>query len=138
MSSLFLYREALRPTWYKLSSGRVNKIISWEINPFWVAKLISHEVKITISTECHCDESDHLVKCHPTINKVVMAVNRLQQTGLHQNLIKPVSTFHVQHTISMIQCCISNATVCIQVSTASQFRAETEDSKATISNKECL
>uniref|UniRef100_A0A7C8YLM4 Uncharacterized protein n=1 Tax=Opuntia streptacantha TaxID=393608 RepID=A0A7C8YLM4_OPUST len=42
--------------------------ISWEVNPFGMAKLITHEVKIAISSQGHCDKMDHLVKGNPSLN----------------------------------------------------------------------
>jgi hypothetical protein len=41
---------------------------SGEVNPLWVAKLISHEVEVALAAECLGDQTDHLMQSYPSVD----------------------------------------------------------------------
>lgn len=56
---------------------------SREIYPLRVAKLIAHKVKVCFSSQTLGQQSDHLVKCHPSVN----FETRLVSAHLRVNLL---------------------------------------------------
>lgn len=43
--------------------------LPWKINPFWMAKFVSHEVQIAFASKTHGDGADHLVKRNSSLNR---------------------------------------------------------------------
>lgn len=40
---------------------------TWEIDPFWVAELVAHEVEVALASQAEGDKSDHLVKSDTSV-----------------------------------------------------------------------
>ena len=43
---------------------------TWEINPLWMTELVTHEVKVSLTTEWLWNQSNHLMKSHSSSNLV--------------------------------------------------------------------
>lgn len=47
---------------------RVSVSFSWEIEPFWMTKLVALKVEVTLTTKGVCKQTNHLVKSHSSLN----------------------------------------------------------------------
>ncbi len=41
---------------------------SWEIDPLWMSKLVTHKVKVTFTTKTRGEKSHHFVESHASVN----------------------------------------------------------------------
>mmetsp|Transcript_3077 Transcript_3077/g.5033 ORF Transcript_3077/g.5033 Transcript_3077/m.5033 type:complete len:228 (-) Transcript_3077:1852-2535(-) len=76
----------------ELAGAGVVRIDSREINPLGMAKFISHEVQVALSSQADRDHSDHLVECNATIhNDARGAMTHHRHTVVHVLVHEPKS-----------------------------------------------